>query len=37
MGKQAFEIAQKMLARKMSIGEIVDLTGLDEKDVLAIR
>jgi hypothetical protein len=26
-----------MLARKMSIGDIVDLTGLDEKDILAIR
>jgi hypothetical protein len=35
--KGRFEIAQRMLARKMSIGEIVDLTGLDEKDILAIR
>jgi hypothetical protein len=37
IGEKAFEIAQKMLARRMSIGEIVDLTGLDEKDILAIR
>jgi predicted transposase/invertase (TIGR01784 family) len=35
--KGRFEIAQRMLARKMSIGEIVDLTGLDEKEILAIR
>jgi predicted transposase/invertase (TIGR01784 family) len=35
--KGRFEIAQRMLARKMSIGEIVDLTGLDEKDIRAIR
>jgi predicted transposase/invertase (TIGR01784 family) len=32
-----FEIARKMLARNMSIGDIIDLTGLDEKQILAIR
>ena len=34
-GEKAFEIAQRMLARKMSVSEIVDLTGLDEKEILA--
>ncbi|MDR1649580.1 MAG: hypothetical protein LBR71_04900, partial [Synergistaceae bacterium] len=32
-----FEVAQKMLARNMSIGDIIDLTGLDEKQILAIK
>ena len=34
-GEKAFEIAQRMLARKMSVSEIVDLSGLDEKEILA--
>jgi predicted transposase/invertase (TIGR01784 family) len=31
-----FEVARKMLARKMPIGEIVDLTGLSEQDIMSI-
>jgi hypothetical protein len=35
--EKAFEVARKMLARNMSISDIIDLTGLDEKDILAIQ
>ena len=35
--KKAFEVARKMLARNMSVSDIVDLTGLDEKKILAIK
>ena len=31
-----FEVARSMLARKMSVSDIVDITGLNEKDVLAL-
>jgi hypothetical protein len=34
--EKAFEVARKMLARKMSVGDIVDLTGLDEQDILSL-
>jgi hypothetical protein len=34
--EKAFEIALKMLARKMPVGDIVDLTGLDEQDILSL-
>jgi hypothetical protein len=37
MERGKFEVARKMLARDMSVGDIVDLTGLDEGDVLALR
>ncbi|MDR1622013.1 MAG: hypothetical protein LBS00_06535 [Synergistaceae bacterium] len=36
-GKKAFEIAQRMLARNMSVSDIIDLTGLGEKEILAIK
>jgi predicted transposase/invertase (TIGR01784 family) len=36
-GEKAFEIARRMLARNMSIGDIIDLTGLDEKQILAVK
>jgi hypothetical protein len=32
--EKAFEVARKMLARNMSISDIIDLTGLDEKDIV---
>jgi hypothetical protein len=32
-----FEVARKMLARKMSVGDIVDITGLNERDILSIQ
>jgi hypothetical protein len=35
--KKAFEIARTMLARKMSISDIVDITGLNERDILSIQ
>ena len=31
-----FEVARKMLARNMSVSDIIDLTGLDESDILAL-
>ncbi|GHV30536.1 hypothetical protein FACS1894167_11520 [Synergistales bacterium] len=31
-----FEVARKMLARKMAVSDIIDLTGLDEDDILAL-
>ena len=34
--KKAFEVARKMRARKMSDIDIIDLTGLNEKDMLSI-
>ena len=34
--KKAFDVARKMLARKMSVSDIVDITGLDEEDILAL-
>ncbi|MDR3354286.1 MAG: hypothetical protein LBO21_04555 [Synergistaceae bacterium] len=30
------EVARKMLARKMPINEIIDITGLNEKDILSL-
>ncbi|GHV56559.1 hypothetical protein FACS1894216_20570 [Synergistales bacterium] len=33
---KAFEVARKMLARKMPVSDIIDLTGLDEDDILAL-
>jgi hypothetical protein len=35
--EKAFEVARKMLARNMSVSDIIDLTGLGEKEILAIR
>ena len=35
--EKAFEVARKMLARNMSVSDIIDLTGLDEKKILAIK
>jgi predicted transposase/invertase (TIGR01784 family) len=35
--KGKFEVARRMLARKISVGEIVDITGLNEQDVLSLR
>jgi hypothetical protein len=31
-----FEVARKMLARKMPISDIIDITGLNEKDLLSL-
>jgi hypothetical protein len=31
-----FEVARKMLARKMPVSEIIGITGLNEKDVLSL-
>jgi hypothetical protein len=31
------EDARKMLARKMSVGDIVDMTGLNERDILSLQ
>ncbi|MDR1481983.1 MAG: hypothetical protein LBI74_05095, partial [Synergistaceae bacterium] len=36
MEKGKFEVARKMLARKMSVSDIVEMTGLNEKDVLSL-
>jgi ribosome-binding protein aMBF1 (putative translation factor) len=36
MEKGKFEVARKMLARKMPVSEIVDITGLNERDVLSL-
>ena len=30
------EVARKMLNRKMPVGDIVELTGLDEQDILSL-
>ncbi|GHV39181.1 hypothetical protein FACS1894187_18860 [Synergistales bacterium] len=35
--KKAFEVARKMLARKMSVSDIIDITGLNEQDILSIQ
>ncbi|MDR1481562.1 MAG: hypothetical protein LBI74_02950, partial [Synergistaceae bacterium] len=34
--KGKFEVARRMLARKMSVSDIVEMTGLSEKDVLSL-
>jgi predicted transposase/invertase (TIGR01784 family) len=31
-----FEVARKMLSRKMSVSDIIDITGLNEKDILSL-
>jgi predicted transposase/invertase (TIGR01784 family) len=35
--KKAFEVAQKMLSRNVPVSDIVDMTGLNEKDILALE
>jgi predicted transposase/invertase (TIGR01784 family) len=35
--KGKFEIARTMLARKMSVSDIADITGLNEPDILSLR
>ena len=35
--EKALEVAQKMLTRKMSVSDIVDITGLDEEDILSLE
>jgi hypothetical protein len=35
--KGKFEVARKMLARKMPVSDIVDITGLNERDMLSLR
>jgi predicted transposase YdaD len=37
MEKGMFEVARKMLARSKPMSEIVDITGLNERDILSIR
>jgi two-component sensor histidine kinase len=37
MEKGKFEIARKMLARRMSVSDIVDITGLNERDILSLQ
>jgi hypothetical protein len=37
MEKGKFEVARSMLARRMSVSDIVDITGLNERDVLSLR
>ncbi|MDR1648649.1 MAG: hypothetical protein LBR71_00185 [Synergistaceae bacterium] len=32
-----FEVARSMLAHRMSIGDIVDITGLNERDILSLQ
>jgi predicted transposase/invertase (TIGR01784 family) len=32
-----FEVARSLLARKMSVSEIVDITGLNEGDILSLQ
>jgi predicted transposase/invertase (TIGR01784 family) len=32
-----FEIARSMLAHRMSVSDIVDITGLNERDILSLR
>jgi hypothetical protein len=34
MAKGMEKLAQRMLARNMSVSDIVDITGLSEKDIL---
>jgi flagellar biosynthesis/type III secretory pathway protein FliH len=36
MEKGKFEVARRMLARRMSVSDIVEMTGLNEKDVLSL-
>jgi hypothetical protein len=36
MEEKAFEVARKMLSRKMSVSDIIDITGLNEKDILSL-
>jgi hypothetical protein len=36
MEKEKFDVARKMLARKISVSDIVDITGLNEKDILSL-
>jgi len=35
--EKALEVARKMLTRKMSVSDIVDLTGLNEEDILSLE
>jgi hypothetical protein len=37
MKKTKLEVARKMLARKMSVNDIADITGLNEQDILSIQ
>jgi hypothetical protein len=37
MEEKAFEVARKMLARKMPISDIVDITELNERDILSLQ
>ncbi|MDR1471430.1 MAG: hypothetical protein LBS75_02815 [Synergistaceae bacterium] len=32
-----FEVARSMLARRMSISDIADITGLNERDILPLQ
>ncbi|MDR3355512.1 MAG: hypothetical protein LBO21_10765, partial [Synergistaceae bacterium] len=32
-----FDVARKMLARRMPISDIVDITGLNERDILSLQ
>jgi predicted transposase/invertase (TIGR01784 family) len=36
MEKGMFEVARRMLARSKPLSEIVDITGLNEQDILSI-
>jgi hypothetical protein len=36
MEKGKFEVARKMLARKMPVSDIIDITGLNERDLLSL-
>jgi predicted transposase/invertase (TIGR01784 family) len=36
MEKGMEKVAQRMLARNMSVSEIVDITGLSEQDILSL-
>ncbi|MDR0648108.1 MAG: hypothetical protein LBF92_02080, partial [Synergistaceae bacterium] len=35
--EKAFEVARSMLARRMPISDIADITGLDEGSILSLR
>jgi predicted transposase/invertase (TIGR01784 family) len=35
--KGKLEVARKMLARKMSVSDIADITGLNERDILSLQ
>jgi hypothetical protein len=37
MEKGKFEVARKMLARRMPIDDIADITGLNERDILSLQ